>query len=104
VLPAIPDINLALQNVRTSEPMQGMAQDTEVNDRGRVPAELSDQIHGPAALYSPGTLSRHRRCGAARTCRNEYAIRAHIYTSTSILTHVRLDLVHDRFVAFPALW
>jgi hypothetical protein len=69
VLPAIPDINLALQNVRTSEPMQGMAQDTEVNDRGRVPAELSDQIHGPAALYSPGTLSRHRRCGAARTCR-----------------------------------
>jgi hypothetical protein len=37
VLPAIPDINLALQNVRASEPKQGKTHDTEVNDAGRSP-------------------------------------------------------------------
>jgi hypothetical protein len=46
VLPAIPDINLALWTCGPASPKRGKTQDIEVNDRGRVPAGLSGQIQG----------------------------------------------------------
>jgi len=66
-----------------------------------------DGRHGAAArIFCPAppvrcACSSSLTCWpVSRTCRNEYFIRADIYTPPSIFTHGSLDLIRDRCAAF----